>query len=63
MGNTGGGVWWSVFVGFKFLCWVLCSLLGIEESKDLLIRFVRMSDKNSQQKVIDEIMEFLRRGD
>jgi len=36
--------------------------LEVEELKDLLIRFVRMSDKKSQQKVIDEIGEFLKRG-
>lgn len=31
-----------------------------DELKDLLIMFVRMSDKNSQQKVIDEIKHTLR---
>lgn len=35
--------------------------LGVDELKDLLIRFVRMSDKNSQQKVIEEIKDFLRK--
>jgi hypothetical protein len=30
------------------------------ELKDLIIKFVRMSDKNSQQKVIDEIKTVLR---
>lgn len=34
--------------------------VGIEELHDLLIKFVRMSDKNTQQKVINEIKEFLR---
>ncbi|MDP1695771.1 MAG: hypothetical protein Q8L29_02580 [archaeon] len=35
----------------------------MDESKlaDLLIRFVRMSDKKTQQKVIDEIKDILRR--
>ena len=32
-----------------------------EELIDLLIRFVRMSDKKSQQKVIDEIKIFLKK--
>jgi|SRR3989344_2415196 len=32
-----------------------------EELKDLLIKFVRMSDKNNQQKVIEEIKEILRK--
>ena len=35
---------------------------GVEELHDLLIKFIRMSDKNSQQKVIDEVKEFLRKG-
>jgi len=30
-----------------------------EELRDLLLRFVRMSDKNNQQKTIDEIREVL----
>jgi len=34
--------------------------LGVDELEDLLIRFVRMSDKNSQQKVINEIKNFLK---
>jgi len=33
----------------------------IEDLKDLLIKFVRMSDKKTQQKVIDEIKEVLRK--
>ena len=36
-------------------------VLSEEELVDLLIRFVRMSDKKSQQKVIDEIMFVLRK--
>jgi len=35
-------------------------VLKIEELKDLLIKFVRMSDKNSQQKTIEEIKYVLR---
>ena len=34
--------------------------LKTDELKDLIIKFVRMSDKNSQQKVIDEIKKVLR---
>lgn len=34
--------------------------LEAEKLKDLLIKFVRMSDKKSQQKVIDEIKHVLR---
>ncbi len=33
--------------------------LGIEELENLLIKFVRMSDKKKQQKVIEEIRDFL----
>lgn len=40
--------------GFKI------KLLGKEELEDLLIKFVKMSDKKSQQKVIDEIKYILR---
>ncbi|MCH7568845.1 MAG: hypothetical protein IIA87_05485 [Nanoarchaeota archaeon] len=36
-------------------------VLGKEELEDLLIKFVRMSDKKSQQKVIDEIRVVLRK--
>ena len=32
-----------------------------EELTDLLIKFIRMSDKKSQQKVIDEIKDILRK--
>jgi hypothetical protein len=35
-------------------------VLGQEELKGLLIKFVRMSDKKDQQKVIDEIKYVLR---
>ena len=36
-------------------------VLGVEKLKDLLIRFVRMSNKKSQQKAIDEIKDILRK--
>ncbi len=35
--------------------------LQISELRDLLIKFVRMSDKKTQQKTIDEIKEVLRK--
>jgi len=40
--------------GFKI------KFLGADEISDLLIKFVRMSDKKSQQKVIEEIKVVLR---
>lgn len=40
--------------GFKLKC------VGQEELTDLLIRFVRMSDKKHQQETIDEIKQILR---
>ena len=40
--------------GFKL------KMLKAEELTDLLIKFVRMSDKNSQQKTINEIKNVLR---
>lgn len=36
-------------------------VFNIEDLNDLLIRFVRMSDKKSQQKVIDEIKVILKK--
>lgn len=41
--------------GFKLKC------LDNEGLVDVLIRFVRMSDKKSQQKIIDEIREILQK--
>lgn len=35
--------------------------LGLDELNDLLIKFVRMSDKRTQQKTIEEIKNFLRK--
>ena len=40
--------------GFKL------KVLGNEELGDLIIKFVKMSDKKSQQRVIDEIKKILR---
>lgn len=34
--------------------------LKLEELQDLILKFVRMSDKNQQKKVIDEIKDVLR---
>ena len=36
-------------------------ILGRDQLKDLFIRFVRMSDKKSQQKTIDEIKNILKK--
>jgi len=36
-------------------------ILSVDELKNLVIKFVRMSDKKSQQKVIDEIKVILRK--
>lgn len=41
--------------GFKL------KILNLEELSDLLIKFVRMSDKKDQQKVINEIKDVLRK--
>ncbi len=41
--------------GFKL------KFIGINELNNLLLKFVRMSDKKSQQKAIDEIKQVLRR--
>ena len=35
-------------------------MLGLDELQDLLIKFVRMSDKKTQQKTIEEIKRVLR---
>src|SRR3989338_5541661 len=35
-------------------------IMDVSKLSDLLIRFVRMSDKNSQQKTIDEIKRILK---
>ncbi len=41
--------------GFKL------KILNLDELSDLLIKFVRMSDKKDQQKVIEEIKDVLRK--
>lgn len=63
VGNVGGIVikelkykkfrFYFITDGFKL------KVLNIDELGDLLIRFVRMSDKKDQQKVINEIKEVL----
>lgn len=63
LGNVGGIVikeikyknfrFYFITDGFKL------KVMGELELADLLIRFVRMSDKKSQQKVIDEIKKIL----
>ncbi len=65
VGNVGGIVikelkhspyrFYFITDGFKI------KMLRKEELNDLLIKFVRMSDKKDQQKVIDEIKDILRR--
>lgn len=48
---------------FRFYCIAdgfKLKVLSLEELSDLLIRFVRMSDKKGQQKVINEIRGVLR---
>lgn len=51
----GGYRFYFITDGFKI------KLLGKDELNGLLIKFVRMSDKKTQQKVIDEIKEILRK--
>lgn len=51
------------YEGYRFYCIAdgfKLKMLQKEELDDLLIKFVRMSDKNTQQKVIDEIKHILR---
>ena len=65
LGNVGGIVikeirykkyrFYFVTDGYKL------KIMGESDLKDLLIKFVRMSDKKSQQKVINEIREILRK--
>ena len=38
----------------------MIKVLDVKSLKDLIIKFVRMSDKKTQQKTIDEIKDFLR---
>jgi len=38
----------------------LLKVLGIDDLKELVIKFIRMSDKKSQQKTIEEIKHILR---
>ena len=65
LGNVGGIVikelkynnfrFYFITDGFKI------KVLSIQELSDLLIRFVRMSDKKAQQKTIDEIKAVLKK--
>lgn len=64
IGNVGGIVikelkyenyrFYFITDGFKI------KMLQKSQLEDLLIKFVRMSDKNNQQKIIDEIKHILR---
>jgi len=50
------------YKGFRFYFIVdghMLKVLGAEELKELLIHFVRMSDKKDQQKTINEIKKVL----
>ena len=64
LGNVGGFVIKEIrYKGFRFYFYTdgfRLKCLGSEELVDLLIRFVRMSDKKYQQKTIDEIRNVLR---
>ncbi|MCR4327155.1 MAG: hypothetical protein NUV46_01070 [Nanoarchaeota archaeon] len=65
VGNVGGLLIKEIkFEGFRFYFIVeghKLKILSVEELKDLLIRFVRMSNKKDQQKVINEIKVVLRK--
>lgn len=64
IGNLGGLLIKELkYESFRFYFIVEGNKLKVfseEELKDLLIMFVRMSDKNSQQRVIEEIKHILR---
>ena len=52
------------YKSFRFYCITdgfKLKILNLEELSDLLIKFVRMSDKKDQQKVINEIKGVLRK--
>ncbi len=65
LGNVGGIVIKEIrYQSFRFYFITdgyKLKVLSIEELSDLLIRFVRMSDKREQQKVINEIKDVLRK--
>lgn len=64
LGNVGGMVIKELrYEGYRFYFITdgyKIKVLGNNELSDLLIKFVRMSDKKDQQKVIDEIKKILR---
>ncbi len=64
VGNVGGIVIKELrYKGFRFFFLAdgfKLKFLNEEELTDLLLKFVRMSDKKHQQKVIDEIKHILR---
>ncbi len=65
VGQVGGTVIKELrYEGYRF-CFITdgfkIKMLQKEELDDLLIKFVRMSDKKTQQKVIDEIKSILRK--
>jgi len=65
MGNVGGIVIKELkYKGFRFYFITngyKIKVLSEKDLSDLLIKFVRMSDKKEQQKVIDEIKSILRK--
>ena len=65
VGHVGGLLIKEIkYGGFRFYFIVeghKLKILSVEELRDLLIRFVRMSDKKDQQKVINEIKVILRK--
>ena len=64
LGQVGGivikEVRYGVFRFYFITDGLKIKLLGIDELSELLIKFVAMSDKKSQQKIIDEIKRILR---
>lgn len=65
LGNVGGIVIKEIrYKSFRFYFITngyRLRILKVEELSDLLIRFVRMSDKKEQQKTINEIKDVLRK--
>lgn len=64
LGNVGGMIIKEIrYEGYRFYFITdgyKIKVLSNDELSDLLIKFVRMSDKKEQQKVIDEIKKILR---
>ena len=64
LGNVGGIIIKEMrYKGFRFYFITdgfKVKMLGKEELEDLLVKFVKMSDKKAQQKTIDEIKQVLR---